>query len=306
MKRKIKILLVEKCDFPKGWGVRPHSHEYYHLLYVLSGKTGFIVDDKCYDAKKDTCFIVPPNTIHEMQKVVDDTVTCYEVKFYIYDQFLIDVLNRSGVIFGGNPFLEELMLFIVNNGLSRAFDYSDLVETFLYTFIAYQTRESIISNGNISNSHLIDTTGYSEVSSSIVSYIEENYTNQINLDMIAASIGYNKNYICSVFKKDTGIPIIDYLNFVRIRQVVIYLSYSEIDVSLACTRVGFLNVSHFNRTFKKFTGLSPTAYKKMYPLDLNSSFSNLEGNQSGLELQMTTIANAFGLLNTLAPNSEAN
>jgi len=298
MKRKVKVLWVEKAEWPQGWGVRAHSHEYYHLFYFLSGETDFIVDGTRHKTEKGLCFIVPPNTIHEIQKVTGDTVTCYEIKFSVYDQISIDYLNRSGYVFHGNDFLAELILFIVDNGLSRVPEYIDTTESFLYTLITYLTREYYEANSKTRNSQLIDTTGFSDVTVSIIIYIEENYTNQISLEMIAKSIGYNKNYICSVFKKDTDISIIDYLNFVRIRQAAVYFSYSDIDVSLVCARVGFANVSHFNRTFKKFIGISPTTYKKMYPLDLNGSLGNSEIMTSALGSQITTLADAFGIFQT--------
>lgn len=304
MKRKVKILWVEKAEWPQGWGVRAHSHEYYHLFYFLSGETEFIVDGARHKAGKGSCFIVPPNTIHEIQKVAGNTVTCYEIKFSIYDQISIDHLTRSGYVFSGNDSIADLILFIVNNGLSRVPEYIDTTESFLYTLVTYLTREYYESNNKSRNSQLIDTTGFSDVTVSIIIYIEENYTKQINLEMIAKSIGYNKNYICSAFKKDTDISIIDYLNFVRIRQAAVYFSYSDIDISLACARVGFANVSHFNRTFKKFIGISPTTYKKMYPLDLNGSLGNNEGMASVLGSQITTIAKAFGIFQTSGTNED--
>lgn len=304
MKRKVKVLWVEKAEWPQGWGVRAHAHEYYHLFYFLSGETEFIVDGTRYKAEKDVCFIVPPNTVHEIQKVTGDTVTCYEIKFSIYDQISIDNLSRSGYVFSGNDYLSDLILFVVNNGLSRVPEYIDTTEAFLYTLITYLTREYYEANNKSRNSQLIDTTGFSDVTVSIIIYIEENYSNQISLELIAKSIGYNKNYICSVFKKDTDISIIDYLNFVRIRQAAVYFSYSDIDISLACARVGFANVSHFNRTFKKFIGISPTTYKKMYPLDLNGSLGDNEDMVSVLGNQITTIAESFGIFQTSNANED--
>jgi len=304
MKKKVKILWVEKGEWPKGWGVRAHAHEYYHLFYFLSGVTEIVIEGERFKAEKDVCFIVPPNNAHEIQKVTGSTVTCYEIKFSIFDQTTINHLNKSGCIYFGNDFLKSLIDFIINNGLSRIPEYIDITESFLFTLLSYLTREHYEKNNKSRNSQLIDTTGFSDVTISIIIYIEENYTNPINLNMIAESIGYNKNYICSAFKKDTDISIIDYLNFVRIRQAAVYISYSDIDISQVCSRVGFANVSHFNRTFRKFIGTSPTAYKKMYPLDLNGPLGNDTNTSSVLSSQITAIAKAFGLFQPSIENDE--
>ncbi|MDD5017355.1 MAG: helix-turn-helix transcriptional regulator [Eubacteriales bacterium] len=98
--------------------------------------------------------------------------------------------------------------------------------------------------------------------------------NKISLETIAKTLGYNKHYICTAFKKDTGITIFDYLNFVRIRHAAEMFSYSDKDLLTICQRVGFTNLSHFNHTFKKLTGLPPGQYKRMFPVDING---NLQG-----------------------------
>jgi len=146
------------------------------------------------------------------------------------------------------------------------------------------------------NSQLIDTTGFSDVTIGIIIYIENNYMNQLSLDMIAKHVGYNRNYICSVFKKDTGITIIDYLNFVRISQAASYFSYSDIDISQVCVRVGFSNVSHFNRTFKKLVGVSPGNYRRMFPLDVNGNLGKNGNTISVNEGEILTIDQALGTL----------
>ena len=296
MKSKVKVLWVEKsADCPQSWGIKAHAHDYYHLFYFISGETEFLVDKVRHHAEKGVCIIVPPNMVHELPKVVGKPVICHEIKFSIYDPVSIEHLNRMGPIFTGNDFLEELIVFIVNNGMSRLPDFIDAVEASLYTLITYLTRELYEVRNKSRNSQLIDTTGFSDVTVSIIIYIEENFKKQINLETIAQSIGYNKNYICSAFKKDTGISIIDYLNFVRIRQAAVYFSYSDNDISLVCTRVGFANISHFNRTFKKFIGISPSTYKKMYPLDINASEDHQGNETSVLDSQLNTIAEAFGI-----------
>ncbi|MEA4966388.1 MAG: AraC family transcriptional regulator [Oscillospiraceae bacterium] len=295
MDRKVKILWVERAEWPNGWGIRPHSHEYYHLFYFLNGKTTFSIDKKKCVAKKGVCFIVPPRTLHELAKTTGETVTCYEVKFSLYDEKSRDNLFDCGPVFTGNSVLEEMVRFIVDNGLSRISECSDAAEATVYALITYLTRERYESAPHARNSQLIDTTGFSEITVLIMSYIEQNYTQQINLDMIASSIGYNRNYICSAFKKDTDITIIEYLNFVRIRQAAIYFSYSDMEISLTSARVGFINISHFNRTFKKFTGISPSTFKKLHSVKLDVSMNDRENRSSALEGRLSSIAEAFGI-----------
>jgi AraC-like DNA-binding protein len=122
---------------------------------------------------------------------------------------------------------------------------------------------------------------YSELTKQIVAYINHNYAKAISLDDIAESVGLNKNYICNAFKKDTGITIINCLTAVRIRKAAEMISYGECTLAQVAQQTGFINTSHFNRIFTKYTGISPGQYRRAYPVDIlldsvESHFSELD------------------------------
>lgn len=298
MQEHVKILWVEKTEFPTGWGIKEHAHDYYHLFYVLSGTGVFYVDKKEYRVTRDVCIIIPPKMLHELEKVNCDLLTTYEVKFTVFSQHIQRDLSLLPQVLQGDDFIKTLLSMIVENGLSRLPYYIQAADSSLCTMVNYLARgKQDIAQSKL-NSQLIDTTGFSDVTIGIIIFIEKSYADAVTLGMIAESVKYNRNYICSVFKKDTGITIIDYLNYVRIRHASEYFSYSDIDISHVCARVGFKNVSHFNRTFRKFVGFSPSIYKKMFPLDINGNIGKDDHRISVLEGQLLTIAEAFGNLNS--------
>lgn len=92
-------------------------------------------------------------------------------------------------------------------------------------------------------------------------YIHENYNQSINLHMLCDYLNLNMCYFCVLFKNQTKMTFSQYLNKIRIhesKKLLETTSDSIIDISLA---VGFNNHNHFSATFKKLTGLTPTAYK---------------------------------------------
>ena len=306
MQEHVKILWVEKTEFPTGWGIKEHTHDYYHLFYILSGSGTFYVDKKDYQVIRDVCIIVPPGMFHELEKVNCVLLTTYEVKFTVLSQSIQNDLNLLPHVLQGDNFVETLLSMVVENGLSRVPYYIQAAESSLCTMVNYIAKgKRDVTQGRL-NSQLIDTAGFSDVTIGIIIFIEKNYTKAVTLEMIAESVKYNRNYICSVFKKDTDFTIIDYLNYVRIRHASEYFSYSDIDISHVCARVGFKNVSHFNRTFRKFVGFSPSIYKKMFPLDINGNIGKKDHRISVLEGQLLTIAEAFGNLNSAKYIAEAN
>jgi YesN/AraC family two-component response regulator len=94
-----------------------------------------------------------------------------------------------------------------------------------------------------------------------IKYIHENYNKSINLHMLCDYLNLNTCYFCVLFKNQTNMTFSQYLNKIRItesKRLLETTSDSIIDISLA---VGFNNHNHFSATFKKLTGITPTAYK---------------------------------------------
>lgn len=294
METRTKVLWAEKAEFPRGWGIKEHAHEYYHLFYFLEGEGVFLVNRQKFDALPGTCFIVPPNTSHELKKVEKELVVSYEIKFTIHDEYLETHLDLHNPMFPGSEFMETSIAYIVEHGRSRLPHTIQNTDCFLCALLTHLSKDDLTPA--TANSTLIDTTGFSDASIEMISYMEKNYMNPIRLDDIAGHIDYNRNYMCLLFKKDTGITIVDYLNYVRIRKACEFISYSDIDITQVCSRVGFANVSHFNRTFKKFVGISPGIFRRLFPVDISGNLGKDGNGASAVDSQILTIAEAIGTL----------
>lgn len=46
MNLRTRVLWSERAEFPIGWGIKQHSHEYYHMFYILQGEGIFMINKK--------------------------------------------------------------------------------------------------------------------------------------------------------------------------------------------------------------------------------------------------------------------
>ncbi len=96
----------------------------------------------------------------------------------------------------------------------------------------------------------------------VISYINENYMNDITLaDLCEASGGISEQYLCRLFKQTTGMRPIEYILKKRIGIARSLLERTDMPIADVVMKSGFNNISYFYRNFKKFTGKSPIAYR---------------------------------------------
>jgi len=95
----------------------------------------------------------------------------------------------------------------------------------------------------------------------IYHFIESRYMEAIDIKEVAAVSNLSVAAFCRYFKKSTHLTFTDFLNQYRINQAKKILMQDK-SVTAACYECGFENLSHFNKTFKKFAGENPTAFKK--------------------------------------------
>ncbi len=96
----------------------------------------------------------------------------------------------------------------------------------------------------------------------IKSIIEEKYFENITVNDISKLVFLSTNYICMIFKRDTGTTINDYITRIRIEKAIEMLKDPGIKLYDICYAVGYSDPSYFSKVFKKYTGLSPKQYKE--------------------------------------------
>lgn len=96
----------------------------------------------------------------------------------------------------------------------------------------------------------------------VKTFIEEHYASDLKIADIARCASLAPQYLCRVFKKITGISMIEYLTNIRIHQACLLLRETTLPITEVCFRAGFNDLSHFIRTFRKTIGSAPSKYRK--------------------------------------------
>ncbi|MEH7356529.1 response regulator [Neobacillus drentensis] len=92
-------------------------------------------------------------------------------------------------------------------------------------------------------------------------FIHKNYGDRVTLDMVSKSIGFSKAYFSKIFTEETGYNFTTYLTNIRIEKAKEFLAKTDMKIYEICDEIGYPNIEHFSRTFKKLVGISPMQYK---------------------------------------------
>jgi len=95
-------------------------------------------------------------------------------------------------------------------------------------------------------------------------YIMNHYVEPITLELVAEKVGFSSSYFSSLFKKETGVGFTDYLIQLRMEKAKDLLKNTKDSVKDICTAVGYSDLKHFTSMFRKYTGLKPGEFRKLY------------------------------------------
>ncbi|MFV0503983.1 MAG: response regulator [Lachnospirales bacterium] len=120
------------------------------------------------------------------------------------------------------------------------------------------------SFGVLNNAYKYENSTYSLAIRNAIKYMNENYRNSINLTDVANTVSLSPEYLSRLFKDETGINFIVYLNNIRLRQAVKMLENSNLKVYEIADIVGYSNLSYFSTVFKKNFGINPFEYRNKF------------------------------------------
>ncbi len=259
MKNQIGHLFYQTENFGKSYDFRTgyhngfiigaHIHEYSEIIYVTNGDAEVIINGKPLYLKGGDLIFIPPNYIHQY-KMENAKVYC-AVFSNDYIPLFFNTLGEKRLICkpincsNHHDFL--LNLFKLNN--------SSKILTSGYLNILC---DIVLKNSELSTSVISDGVLYQKV----ISYVLRHYTEDLSLKIVAKKFGYNEKYLSSTLHNLTGINFRKLISLYRVLKAKELLLNNKNDVSTVALSCGFSAINTFNRTFKEFTGLTPSEFKK--------------------------------------------
>lgn len=118
------------------------------------------------------------------------------------------------------------------------------------------------------------TKNYSPPVQKAVIQIDMDLGGDLSLKYLAQQQGINASYLSSLFRKETGQTVTDYVNQKRMRMAVQLLGTTQLQIQTVAQRCGIPDVNYFSKLFKKYTQRTPKEYRQLVKLQLMAKEPN--------------------------------
>ena len=95
-----------------------------------------------------------------------------------------------------------------------------------------------------------------------IRYLNEHYMEDIDISLMASELGFHSAYLTRLFGRYAGVTPLKYLTNLRIQEAKRLLLDTSLPISVVGERVGYPDQFHFSKTFRKATGVNPSAFRK--------------------------------------------
>ena len=240
------------------------THASYRFMYILSGKTEIQINGKKFSISSGNVIYMPPYITYRFTKTnpfslinvffnatpapenSNKLIYLGENKNLPAVKSLFDEEILNGYIIDKKPQLESAFIKLTKslNGKNSSF----IEKSTLLYIISY-----LITKDDDNKQPIVDN---------IVNYVKDNIESDLSSDVIASKFSYHKNYLSSLIKKKTGIPLNDFIKQAKIERAKLLILDGNFSLSEISKKLGFYDYSHFYKTFKNQTGISPTDFIK--------------------------------------------
>jgi AraC family transcriptional regulator len=155
--------------------------------------------------------------------------------------------------------IERLLAIILQESRNYGDDSISLIVSLMMSVLEIIIRN--IKKGSFSE---VSPNNTDERITKMLTYINEHIDKpeQLKIENLASTFAMSPTYVSEFFKKQVNMPLREYIIKAKLKLVEIRLLNSNFTLTEIADDLGFTDVSHLSKTFKKYTGKSIREFKK--------------------------------------------
>lgn len=262
-----------------------HKHDFFEVAYVYSGKcTNRFENTVVHMQEGDMCFVVP-NIRHSIEVFDDSIVINMIIRKSTFEKTFFNMMTENDIL--SAFFLHILYSDNHNNFLVFRTGRNEIIRNDIEDLFIEKLehkkyyRRMLVNMLSVMFTHLlrfcetdIDIAPSSGQSGNqiaeILRYIQDHFTD-VTLASAAEHFHFSTSYFSKLVKNYTGHNFTKILQNIKLENSCRLLANTDLSVIKICDIVGYANIEHYNRTFKKQYGMTPGDYRRQLKRNFNIS-----------------------------------
>jgi AraC-like DNA-binding protein len=234
------------------------------IYFMDRGAQVLYVNQKEHILKGNEVLIIKPNEIHSTGEHPEDRGRLYwlfiDLRSLLFDfpeqqsdiikQQLLNITNPHFTMPNNTRvFLEKIFSLYKSDEPLKFISIRNLMLSYILSIIENSSRNS----ERFYNFAVEDT----------IQFINNNIFKRLTITDLAYEAGLSESYFKASFKKETGIPPIDYVNKLKIEKACELMKETSLSATAAAYELEFSSSQYFTSVFKKYKGLTPGQWLRL-------------------------------------------
>ncbi|AIY14619.1 AraC family transcriptional regulator [Cellulophaga baltica] len=261
-----------------SWKQRPVKNNFFELVLISDGDGTQCINYNHYSYAKGSMFLLPPLKCHSftiekptrfvflkftdsffknVNRMTIDRNEWFKEASYIlsnYNQLPGDIIKNDL----DRNHLESLVSMILQESRSYGAESISLITSLMTSIL-----EILIRNIKKGTYFEVPKKNADDRITKMLTYINENIdkTELLKVEKLAAVFMMSPTYVSEYFKKQVHMPLREYIIKAKLKLVEIRLLNSDFTLTQIADDLGFTDVSHLSKTFKRYSGVSIKEFK---------------------------------------------
>lgn len=261
--KNLAVLFTGSSQTKPGHKPGPKVVDYYLLHYIQSGCGTYTCQGHTYQLGQGDSFLIEPG---KLISYVADEAEPWHYRWLAFEgsqaaQLLesIGLSSQQPIVHTGGKRHIAVIYHQVQAAFQARVPHAGLKAVgYLHLLLAEYAQALQPKQQN--DLHL--TGSGEQIAQQALHYLSSQYAEPITIELMAETLGYNRAYLSTLFKKHTGLTPVTFLLRLRIDKARLLLrERKELTVEQIASSVGFQDPLYFSKQFKRLYGMSPTDYR---------------------------------------------
>ncbi|WP_178024011.1 AraC family transcriptional regulator [uncultured Paenibacillus sp.] len=291
MDSTFKLFAAHLRTVTSKWSYPRHSHPLFEVNLLLAGSQEMIVGGKRYMQKPGDFLLLRPEDVHESRALGTEPMTYYCLHFNVDEPVLRELLCRGeGLLHDADgplaavirPSLDKLIALTSQGAGAKLADkmraLSAVFELFAGLSEGLAEREAgapgsrmnriaaEIAAGlerSVEEAWSAAAGGGEEGGGDVSGGADEDRSRE-TVAAVTAGLGYSASSCNRIFRSVYGMSPRQYLSALKLKKAKLLLMEPDLSVEAVSLRLGYKDIAHFSRQFKRWTGESPGKFRSRF------------------------------------------